>query len=105
MSQNNKAMKILDGIFIGFTMVLVMAVAGLPLEWLLDLVSKTSLAIEGISLAVVSAALGLIYAIAGSEQAPSGAIPADDARNPVRSGTAGGSLRTAVERRTRGKIQ
>lgn len=67
MSQNNKAMKILDGIFIGFTMVLVMSVAGLPLEWLLDLVSKTSLAIEGISLAVVSAALGLIYTIAGSE--------------------------------------
>jgi hypothetical protein len=67
MSQNNKAMKILDGILIGFTMVLVMAVGGLPLEWLLDLVSKTSLAIEGLSLAVVSAALGLIYAVAGSE--------------------------------------
>jgi hypothetical protein len=67
MSQKNKVMKILDAIFIGFTMVLVMAVAGLPLEWLLDLASKTSVAIEGLSLAVVSAALGLIYAIAGSE--------------------------------------
>jgi hypothetical protein len=30
-------------------------------------VSKTSIAIEGLALAVVSAALGLIYAIAGSE--------------------------------------
>lgn len=60
-------MRILDGIFIGFTMVLVMAVAGLPVEWLLDLVSRTSIAIEGLALAVASAALGLIYAIAGPE--------------------------------------
>jgi hypothetical protein len=67
MSQRNKAMKILDGILIGFTMVLVMAVAGLPLEWLLDLVSKTSLAIEGVALAVVSAAVGLIYALTDSK--------------------------------------
>ncbi|HEY2249269.1 MAG TPA: hypothetical protein VGH70_17645 [Bradyrhizobium sp.] len=67
MSHKNKAMKVLDAIFIGFTMVLVMAAAGLPVEWLLDLVSKTSLAIEGLALAVASAALGLIYAIAGSE--------------------------------------
>jgi hypothetical protein len=67
MSQKHKAMTILDGIFIVFTMMMVMAVAGLPVEWLLDLVSKTSLAIEGLALAVVSAALGLIYAIAGSE--------------------------------------
>jgi hypothetical protein len=67
MSQKNKAMKILDGIFIGITMMLVMTVAGLPVEWLLDVVSRTSLAIEGLALGVLSAALGLIYAIAGSE--------------------------------------
>ena len=34
---------------------------------MLDLVSKTSIAIEGLALGVLSAALGLIYAIAGSE--------------------------------------
>jgi hypothetical protein len=67
MSQKNRAMRILDGILIGFTMMLVMAVGGLPLEWLLDLVSKTSLAIESLALAVASAALGLIYVVAGSE--------------------------------------
>jgi hypothetical protein len=67
MSQKHKAMKILDGIFIGITMMLVMTVAGLPVEWLLDVVSRTSLAIEGLALGVLSAALGLIYAIAGSE--------------------------------------
>lgn len=67
MNQKNKTMKVLDGVLIVFTMVLVMAVAGLPLEWLLNLASKTSLAIEGLALAVASAALGLVYAIAGSE--------------------------------------
>ena len=67
MSQKHSTMRILDAVFIGFTMVLVMAVAGLPVEWLLDLVSRTSLAIEGLALAVASAALGLIYAVAGSE--------------------------------------
>ena len=67
MSAKNRAMRILDAILVGFTMVLVMAIGGLPLEWLLDLVSKTSLAVEGLSLAVLSGALGLIYAIIGSE--------------------------------------
>jgi hypothetical protein len=67
MSQKHKAMRILDAIFIGLTIVLVMAVAGLPVEWLFDLVSRTSVAIEGLALAVASAAIGLIYALAGSE--------------------------------------
>ena len=67
MSQKHKAMRVLDAIFIVFTMLLVMAVAGLPLEWLLDLVSKTSVAIVGLALAVASGAVGLIYAIAGSD--------------------------------------
>ena len=65
MSRKNKAMRTLDGILIGFTMVLVMAVGGLPVEWLLNLLSPASVAIEGLALAVLSAALGLIYAFAG----------------------------------------
>jgi len=40
MSQKHRAMRILDAVFIGFTMVLVMAVAGLPVEWLFDLVRR-----------------------------------------------------------------
>jgi hypothetical protein len=67
MTTKKRAMRILDGIFIGFTMVLVMAVGGLPIEWLLDLVSKTSIAIEGVALLVLSAAVSLIYAIAGPD--------------------------------------
>jgi hypothetical protein len=60
-------MRILDGLLIGFTMMLVLAVGGLPLEWLLDLVNTASLALEGFALAVLSAAVWLIHAFAGSE--------------------------------------
>ena len=70
MTPRKNALKILDGIFIGLTMVLVMTVGGLPVEWLLDLVSTTSLALEGVALVVLSAALLLIHAIAGSDHAP-----------------------------------
>jgi hypothetical protein len=56
MTPKNKALKILDAIFIGLTMMLVMAVGGLPVEWLLDLVSMTSLALEGFALVVLFAA-------------------------------------------------
>jgi hypothetical protein len=51
-------MRILDGILIGFTMMLVMAVGGLPFEWLFDLLSAAALALEGFALAVLSAVRG-----------------------------------------------
>lgn len=70
MTPRKNAMKILDGIFIAITMVLVMTVGGLPVEWLLDLVSTASLALEGFALVVLFATLWLIHAIAGSDQAP-----------------------------------
>jgi hypothetical protein len=70
MTPKNRALKILDAIFIGLTMTLVMAVGGLPVEWLFDLVSMTSLALEGFALVVLFVALWLIHAIAGSDQAP-----------------------------------
>jgi hypothetical protein len=67
MSPKSKAMRILDALLIGFTMMLVLAVGGLPLEWLLDLISTASLALEGLALAVLSAAVWLIHAFAGPE--------------------------------------
>jgi len=70
MTPKNRALKILDAIFIGLTMTLVMAVGGLPVEWLFDLVSMTSLALEAFALVVLFAALWLIHAIATSDPAP-----------------------------------
>ena len=69
MTPKNRALKIIDAIFIGLTMMLVMAVGGLPVEWLFDLVSMTSLALEGFALVVLFVALCLIHAIAGSDHA------------------------------------
>jgi hypothetical protein len=64
------ALRILDGVFIGFTMLLMMGVAGLPLQWLLDLVEMSLREFQGFALFVVFAALLLIYAIATSDPAP-----------------------------------
>jgi hypothetical protein len=67
MTQRKKAMRIIDGVLIGFTMMLVLAVGGLPLEWMLDLLSMTSFVIEGFTLAALSVAVWLIHAIADAE--------------------------------------
>ncbi len=64
------ALRILDGVFIGFTMLLMMGVAGLPLQWLLDLVEMSRREFQGFALFVVFAALLLIHAIATSDSAP-----------------------------------
>jgi hypothetical protein len=64
------ALRILDGVFIGFTMLLMMGVAGLPLQWLLDLVEMSLREFQGFALFVVFAALLLIHAIATSDSAP-----------------------------------
>ncbi len=64
------ALRILDGVFIGFTMLLMMGVAGLPLQWLLDLVEMSLREFQGFALFVVFAALLLIHAIATSNSAP-----------------------------------
>src|SRR5262249_34095054 len=89
MTPRKKAMKILDSIFIAFTMVLVMAVGGLPVEWLFDLLSVTSLALEGVTLIVLCVALGLVYAIASPDSGPaarlsSEAVPSRDRPFPSR---------------------
>ena len=35
-------LRLLDGIFIGFSMVLIMGVAGLPMDWVLNLLDMSS---------------------------------------------------------------
>jgi hypothetical protein len=64
------ALRILDGIFSAFTTLLLLAVAGLPMEWLLSLVDMSMREFQSFGLFVISAALWLIYAIATSDSAP-----------------------------------
>jgi uncharacterized membrane protein SpoIIM required for sporulation len=64
------ALRILHGVFIGFTMLLVLGVAGFPLGSLLDLIEMSRREFQSFALFVVVAALLLIHAIATSDSAP-----------------------------------
>ena len=64
------ALKILDGIFIVVTFVLMLAIAGLPMGWLLDLIEMSLREFQAFALFIVFAALLLIHAIVTSNSAP-----------------------------------
>jgi hypothetical protein len=70
MTSKMVALRILDGVFIGFTMLLMMGLAGLPMEWLLSLVKMSLREFQSFALFVDFAALLLIHAIATSDSAP-----------------------------------
>ena len=64
------ALRILDGVFIAATLVLMMGIAGLPMGWLLDLIEMSLREFQAFALFIVFAALLLIHAIASSDSAP-----------------------------------
>jgi hypothetical protein len=64
------ALRILDGIFAAITMLPLLAIAGLPMDWLLSLVEMSMREFQSLGLFVVSVALWLIYAIATSDSPP-----------------------------------
>jgi hypothetical protein len=70
MTSKTIALRVLDGVFIGFTLLLMLGVAGFPMDWLLDLVEMSLREFQGFALFVVVAALLLIHAIATSDSAP-----------------------------------
>jgi hypothetical protein len=70
MTSKMVALRILDGIFIGVTLVLMMGIAGLPMGWLLDLIEMSLREFQFFALFIVFAALLLIHAIATSDSAP-----------------------------------
>ena len=70
MTSKTITLRILDGVFIGFTMLSMMGVAGLPMEWLLNLVEMSLREFQSFALFVVFAVLLLIHAIVTSDSAP-----------------------------------
>jgi putative Ca2+/H+ antiporter (TMEM165/GDT1 family) len=70
MTSKTIALRILDGVFIGFTILLMMGLAGLPMEWLLNLVEMSLREFQSFALFVVFGALLLIHAIVTSDSAP-----------------------------------
>jgi hypothetical protein len=70
MSSKRIVLKFLDWIFVGISTLLVMGVAGLPMEWMLDLLDMSSPEFRAFGLFVLFASILLIHAIATSDSAP-----------------------------------
>ncbi len=60
-------LRLFDGIFVGASMLLIMGVAGLPMDWMLDLLDMSSLEFKAFGLFVLFASILLIHAIATSD--------------------------------------
>lgn len=70
MTSKMVALKILDVLFVGFTIVLILWIGGLPIDWLSELVDMAPGEFHWFAIFVVFAALWLMHAIATSDSAP-----------------------------------
>lgn len=64
------ALKVLDLVFIGATTLILLGIAGFPLEWLLTFAEMSLREFQWFGLFLAFASLWLIYAIARSDSAP-----------------------------------
>jgi hypothetical protein len=64
------ALKVLDFIFIGATTLILLGIAGLPMEWLLAFADMSLREFQWLGLFLIFASLWLIHAIATSDSAP-----------------------------------
>ena len=62
-------LRCLDWIFVGVTMLLVMGVAGFPMEWMLNLLDMSTLEFKVFGMFVLFASILLLHAIATSDSA------------------------------------
>jgi hypothetical protein len=67
MTSKTIVLRLLDGIFIGVTMLLVMGVAGLPMDWILDLLDMSSPEFKAFGFFILFASILLVHAIATSD--------------------------------------
>jgi hypothetical protein len=70
MTSKTIALRVLDGTIVVVTGVLILSVAGLPLDWLADLIDMSGRELRGFAMFVVFSALWLMHAIATSDSAP-----------------------------------
>ena len=70
MTSKMMALKVLDGIFVGLTLTLLLAIVGLPLDLLVDVVDMSSCEFEAFGVFMLLGLLSLIHAIASSDSAP-----------------------------------
>ena len=67
MTSRTIVLRCLDTVFIAMSMLLMLAVAGLPMEWMLDLLDVSSSEFWVFALFVLFAASALIHAVATSD--------------------------------------
>jgi hypothetical protein len=70
MTQGKVALKALDLIFIGSTTLILLGIAGVPMEWLLVFADASLREFQWLGVVIILASLWLIHAIATSEPAP-----------------------------------
>ncbi|MGJ5050466.1 hypothetical protein ACQR1V_10025 [Bradyrhizobium oligotrophicum] len=70
MTSKTIVLRILDGIFVAATGLLLLMLAGLPIEWMLVLLDMSSREFQAFALFVIFSSLLLIHAIATSDSAP-----------------------------------
>jgi hypothetical protein len=70
MTSKMMALKVLDGVFISATTLILLGIAGFPMEWLLAFAEMSLREFEWFALFLVVASLWLIHAIATSDSAP-----------------------------------
>ncbi|MGJ4966623.1 hypothetical protein [Bradyrhizobium sp. SZCCHNS3002] len=70
MTSKTIVLRILDGIFFAATGLLLLMLAGLPIEWMLVLLDMSPREFQAFALFVIFSSLLLIHAIATSDSAP-----------------------------------
>jgi hypothetical protein len=70
MTSKTIALKILDGVIVAAIGILVLSMAGFPVEWLSGLLEMSPREFRGFSIFIVFAALWLMHAITVSDSAP-----------------------------------
>jgi hypothetical protein len=70
MTSKTIVLRVLDGIFAAFTMVLILWIGGLPIDWTSDLVDMPAGELHWFAMFAVFAALWLMHAMATSGSAP-----------------------------------
>ena len=69
MSSKVLILKLLDWTFVGITMLLIMGVAGLPLECMLDLLDMSSVEFKAFGVVLLFASILLVHAVGTSDPA------------------------------------
>lgn len=70
MTSKTIVLRVLDGTIVAVTGILILSIAGLPLDWLAGLIDMSSRAFCAFTMFIILSAVWLMHAIATSDPAP-----------------------------------